>query len=199
VQSLARRCGVAERHSRQVGKLALELFDQTVELHGLGPDDRELLEYGAMLHTIGQHVSSDGHHKHAAYLIRHGQLRGFSPAEVDLLAAMARWHRKGEPKAIDDLYGELSRDDEDRLRKLTALFRVADALDRSHHDVVRGVHAQVGPSLVLLRLDTDGDVELEQWAARRRRDLFEKAFDRELEVTAHPAGRARGRVSPADL
>jgi exopolyphosphatase/guanosine-5'-triphosphate,3'-diphosphate pyrophosphatase len=78
------------------------------------------------------------------------------------------------------------------------LFRVADALDRSHHNVVRDVHVHVGPSLVLVRLDTDGDVELEQWAARRRRDLFEKVFGRELEVTAHPAGRARARLSALD-
>ncbi len=198
VLSLARRCGVGD-HTQQVARLALELFDQTVELHGLGPDDRELLEYAALLHTIGQYVSRDGHHKHAAYLIRHGQLRGFRPDEVDLLTAIARWHRKGDPKATDELYGDLDAENESKLRKLTALFRIADALDRSHHNVVRDIHVHVGPSLVLVRLDTEGDVELEQWAARRRRDLFEKVFGRELEVTAHPAGRARARLSASDL
>jgi len=198
VHSLGRRCGIAEGHSQQVARLALELFDQTTELHGLGADDRELLEYAAMLHTVGQHVSNDSHHKHAAYLIRHGQLRGFAPDEVNLLAAIARWHRKGDPKATDELYGDLGADDESRLRKLTALFRVADGLDRSHRDVVRGVQVHVGPSLVLVRVEAGGDVELEQWATRRRRDLFEKVYERELEVTAHPAGRARPAVSSPD-
>ncbi len=198
VQSLTRRCGVGVNHSRQVARLAVELFDQTTELHGLGPDDRELLEYAALLHNIGQHVSNEAHHKHAAYLIRHGQLRGFDPEEVNLIAAMARWHRKGDPKPTDEAYGELGPEAEDRLRRLTALLRVADGLDRSHHDVVRDLHVHVGPSLVLVRLDPDGDVELEQWAARRRRELFEKVFQRELEVTAHPAGRARARVSAFD-
>ncbi|MBA2326466.1 MAG: Ppx/GppA family phosphatase [Actinobacteria bacterium] len=188
VVGLARRCDVAEGHSRQVARLAVALFDQTAELHGLGRADRELLEYAGLLHNIGQHVASEGHHKHAAYLIRHGQLRGFDPREISLLAALARWHRKGDPKAADE-FAPIDPDDESRMRKLTALLRIADGLDRSHHDGVSGADVHVGPTLVLVRLDAGGDVELEQWAARRRRNLFEKVFDRELEVTAHPVGR----------
>ncbi len=98
VQSLARRCSWPEAHSRQVARLALELFDQTAELHGLDADDRELLEYAALLHDIGEHVAHDGHDRHAAYLVQHGGLRGFAPEEVALLAALARWHRRGEPQ-----------------------------------------------------------------------------------------------------
>jgi len=79
VQGFARRCTWSEGHSRQVARLALELFDQTRSLHGLGAEDRELLEYAALLHDVGEHVSPTGHHKHGAYLIRHGQLRGFTP------------------------------------------------------------------------------------------------------------------------
>jgi len=188
VVGLARRCDVAEGHSRQVARLAVALFDQKAELHGLGRADRELLEYAGLLHNIGQHVASEGHHKHAAYLIRHGQLRGFDPREISLLAALARWHRKGDPKAADE-FAPIDPDDESRMRKLTALLRIADGLDRSHHDGVSGADVHVGPTLVLVRLDAGGDVELEQWAARRRRNLFEKVFDRELEVTAHPVGR----------
>ena len=77
--SLARRCNWAEPHARQVATLSLELFDATAELHGLGSDDRELLEFAALLHDIGEHVASSGHHKHGAYLVRNGQLRGFAP------------------------------------------------------------------------------------------------------------------------
>jgi exopolyphosphatase/guanosine-5'-triphosphate,3'-diphosphate pyrophosphatase len=195
VYNLGRRCNFGEEHARQVARLAVELFDQTAELHGLGPDDRELLEYAGVLHNIGQHVGSEGHHKHAAYLIQHGQLRGFTPVEVNLLAAIARWHRRGDPKPRDDRYGELGPGGEVRLRKLTALLRVADGLDRGHRQVVGGLDVRVGPSLVLLRLRADGDTELEHWAARRRRELFEQVFDRELEVTSHPAGWDRTRES----
>jgi len=187
VQSLARRCSYPEAHSNQVARLALELFDQTADLHGLDADDRALLEYAALLHDIGEHVAHDGHHRHAAYLIQHGGLRGFAPEEVAFLAALARWHRRGEPRATEEL-GPLGPAGEERLRKLTALLRIADGLDRSRSQAVDDIDVTVGPSLVMIRLSSDRDTELEQWGARRKRDIFEKVFNRELEVTAHPSG-----------
>jgi exopolyphosphatase/guanosine-5'-triphosphate,3'-diphosphate pyrophosphatase len=178
VQGLARRCRWPEDHARHVGALAVELFDQTAELHGLGSEDRELLEFGAFLHDIGEHVASTGHHKHGAYLVLHGQLRGFTPDEVQLLAGLARWHRRGEPKATDDL----PLVDVDRLRPLVALLRVADGLDRGRVGTVEHVRARIGPSLVVLDLETRDDAELELWGARRKRDLFENVFGRDLEL-----------------
>jgi exopolyphosphatase/guanosine-5'-triphosphate,3'-diphosphate pyrophosphatase len=178
VQGLARRCRWPEDHSRNVAKLATELFDQTRALHGLGPADRELLEFGAFLHDIGEHVASQGHHKHGAYVVLHGQLRGFTPDEVQLLAAMARWHRRGEPRATDDL----PLVDEDRLGPLVALLRLADGLDRGRAGAVEHVHVRIGPSLVVIDVDARTDAELELWGARRKRELFEKLFARDLEL-----------------
>lgn len=183
VQGLARRCNWSEDHARHVAKLALEIFDQSQELHGLDGEDRELLEYAALLHDIGEHVSPTGHHKHGAYLIRHGQLRGFTPEEVQLLAGIARWHRRGEPKASE----ELPLVDVDRLRKLVAILRLADGLDRSRSQTVDAIDVRVGPSLVVLGLAATGDVELELWGARRKRELFEEVYERDVEVTAHPS------------
>jgi exopolyphosphatase/guanosine-5'-triphosphate,3'-diphosphate pyrophosphatase len=186
VQSLARRCNWPEPHSRQVAILALELFDSTAELHGMGDADRELLEYGALLHDIGEHVSSSGHHRHSAYLVRNGQLRGFAPDEVELLAALVRWHRSGDPRVSAEFplldVGAIA-----RVRALTALLRIADGLDRSREQNVYGIDTMLTPSLVLLRLRTREDAELEVWGARRKRALFEKLFDREVEFTTHPA------------
>jgi len=187
VQGLTRRCSAPEDHSRQVARLALELFDQTTELHGLDAHDREMLEYAALLHDIGEHVAHDGHHRHAAYLVRHGGLRGFAPEEVSLLAALARWHRRGEPRATEE-FGPLGPGGEERLRKLAALLRIADGLDRSRSQAVDDIDVRVGPSLVMIRLTRNRDAELEQWGARRKRELFEKVFRRELEVTCHPSG-----------
>jgi exopolyphosphatase / guanosine-5'-triphosphate,3'-diphosphate pyrophosphatase len=186
VQSLARRCNYPEDHSRQVARIALDLFDQTQDLHELDATDRELLEYAALLHDIGEHVAHDGHDRHAAYLVRHGQLRGFAPEEVALLAALARWHRRGDPRPAEEL-GALGHGGEKRLRKLSALLRIADGLDRSRSQSVDAIDVRVGPSLVMIRVSSDRDTELEQWGARRKRDLFEKVFGRELEVTAHPS------------
>jgi exopolyphosphatase/guanosine-5'-triphosphate,3'-diphosphate pyrophosphatase len=188
VQSLARRCSWPEAHSRHVATLALELFDQLRELHGLDDDDRELLEYAATLHDIGEHVAHEGHDRHAAYLVQHGRLRGLTPAAVTELTALVRWHRRGDPKAHDDLVGELDTGQRDRVRRLEALLRIADGLDRGRKQVVTGVNVRVGPELVLLHVRAHGDPELELWGARRKRELFERVFDRELELTAHPSG-----------
>src|SRR5262249_24733340 len=132
VQGLARRCSAPEDHSRQVARLALEMFDQTTELHELDAHDRELLEYAALLHDIGEHVAHDGHHRHAAYLVQHGGLRGFAPEEVALLAALARWHRRGEPRSTGDL-GPLGPGGGERLRKLAAIPPLARGLHPRRH------------------------------------------------------------------
>jgi exopolyphosphatase/guanosine-5'-triphosphate,3'-diphosphate pyrophosphatase len=178
VLALATRCNWHEQHARHVAELATSLFDQTQELHGLGPVDRELLEYAAILHDIGEHVASQGHHRHGAYLVEHGQLRGFDPAEIQMLAALVRWHRRGTPDVEGYPLADLA-----RLQPLTALLRLADGLDRGRTGAVDGVAARVGPSLVLLRLRTEAHAELEIWGARRKRELFERIFDRDLEIT----------------
>ena len=188
VQSLARRCSWPEAHSRHVARLALELFDQTRELHHLDDDDRELLEYGALLHDIGEHVAHEGHDRHAAYLVHHGNLRGLTPAAISVLTGLVRWHRRGDPKPNDDLVGTLDPDQRDRVRRLAAILRIADGLDRGRKQVVTGVQVRLGPELVLLHIRSDGDPELELWGARRKRELFERTFSREVEFTAHPAG-----------
>ncbi|GMU79638.1 MAG: exopolyphosphatase [Acidimicrobiia bacterium] len=182
VVALATRCRWHEAHARKVAELAVSLFDQTLELHRLDAVDRELLEYGCLLHDIGEHVSSHGHHRHGAYLVEHGQLRGFDPAEVQTLTALVRWHRRGSPDVDAYPLADLG-----RLQRLTALIRLADGLDRGRAGAVEAVDVQVGPSLVLLRLHASGDAELELWGARRKRELFERCFDRDLEISTHPA------------
>lgn len=183
VLALARRCNWHEAHARHVAALALSIFDQTRDLHRLGPVDRELLEYACLLHDIGEHVASQGHHRHGAYLVEHGQLRGFDPAEVQLLTALVRWHRRGNPDVEAYPLADLS-----RVQRLSSLIRLADGLDRGRSGAVEAVDVRVGPSLVLLRLRTRGDAELEIWGARRKRELFERTFDRDLEITTRAAG-----------
>ena len=141
-----------------------------------------MLEFAALLHDIGQHVSRKGHHRHAAYLVEHGELRGFEPAEVSFLAALVRHHRRGDPKPTEERFGRLEQVDRERVRKLAAILRVADGLDRGRRGAVFDLQASVGTDLVVLRLLTHDDAELELWGARRRRELFEKVFERELEL-----------------
>src|SRR5258708_4528784 len=98
VIALAERCLYDEPHARHVATLATSLFDQTRGHHGLSDGDRALLEYAALLHDIGHHISYPGHHKHTYYLIKNGDLRGFHPSEIEVVANVARYHRRGEPR-----------------------------------------------------------------------------------------------------
>ncbi len=197
VAGLARRCGSDAAHSHHVARLALSLFDQTTTLHELGDDDREMLDYAALLHDIGQHVSRKGHHRHAAYLVEHAQLRGFAPDEIEFLATLVRHHRRGDPKPSEPRFAALDKESRDRVRKLAALLRLADGLDRGRRGIVEGVDVQIGTDLVVLRLHVHEDAELELWGVRRRRELFEKIFGRELEATI--ARSASPRPSFSDI
>src|SRR3954447_7866195 len=185
VAGLARRCGADDAHGRQVARLATELFDATTALHGLDPDDRELLEHAAVLHDIGEHVSVDAHHKHTAYLIQHGRLRGFSPDDVNILACLGRFHRRGDPKTSFEPYAALDDSARDRVTEMSAILRLADGLDRSHSSAVRSVEVAVDRrrEVVHLAVDAEGDAELELWGVRRKRDLFEHVFGCRVEVS----------------
>jgi exopolyphosphatase/guanosine-5'-triphosphate,3'-diphosphate pyrophosphatase len=182
VYGLCRRCGADDGHSQLVARLATDLFDQTLPLHRLRIDDRELLEYAGLLHDIGEHVSVDAHHKHTAYLIEHGRLRGFSPEEVAVLGCLGRFHRRGDPKVSFEPFGQLSASAQERVTKLTALLRIADGLDRGHAGAVDAIDVDLLPERVRLTVYAAGDADLELWGVRRKRDLFERTFGRRLEV-----------------
>ena len=182
VLALARRGNGDKVHSRQVARLALELFDQTLSLHKLPPGDRELLDLASLLHDIGAHVSNESHHKHTEYLIRHGRLRGFSPEEVGVLAALGRYHRGSDPRTSRDPLASLPEEWQDRVPKLAALLRLADGLDRSRSGAVEDIAVQLNGKRVRMAVTSQGDVDVDVWGARRKRELFEKLFDRRLEV-----------------
>ena len=185
VLGLARRCNVDEEHARQVSRLATSLFDQTRPLHGLDDGDRELLELGAVLHDIGEHVAVEAHHKHTAYLIEHGKLKGFAPQDVAVLATLGRYHRGNDPKASFEPYGSLPEDRRADVRKLLALLRLADGLDRGHGAVVERVEVDLscgGRTRLIVHAGVDADLEV--WGARRKRDLFERLFELTVEVVA---------------
>ena len=96
---LAERCNYWPEHSHHVARLAIALFDQTRAIHGLTDREREWLEFAAIVHDIGVHISYEGHHKHSYYLVKNGDLRGFEPEEIETIALVARYHRQGDAEA----------------------------------------------------------------------------------------------------
>jgi len=189
---LGERCGYRPEHARQVAKLAVALFDATSEVHGLGVREREWLEYAALLHDIGLHISYERHHKHSYYLIKHGDLRGFDPDEVEIMALVARYHRQTTPRRSHEGYGKLGRADRRRVRMLSALLRLAEGLDRSHAQAVSSLDIKQDGKAWVIRLKSTGDAELELWAATRHAAELASLLDTEIRfVTAGRRGAAK--------
>ncbi len=178
VIELAERCNYSEPHARQVMRMALSLFDQTSAIHGLGAREREWLEYAALLHDVGVHISYSRHHKHSYYLIKNGDLRGFEPRDIEIMALVARYHRRGLPKRSQTGYGDLSGTRRRTVRTLSAMLRVAEGLDRSHAQSVASVSVAPGAHDCLLKLTPAGDTELELWAAQRNVAPLESVLGR---------------------
>ena len=190
VLELAERFGANLAHARQVTLLSQNLYDRLQTLGALpgGPaeDDlaaspRSLLSAAATLHEIGLLVGQSSHHKHSAYLIRHAGLLGYDPAQIDLVAQVARYHRKSVPKPSHPEYAALTPADQKRLAQLAAVLRVADGLDRSHAqsvrilDLRRQSKAEQGRG-VGLTLRVSGIHGLELGGVQQKGDLWEQMF-----------------------
>jgi exopolyphosphatase/guanosine-5'-triphosphate,3'-diphosphate pyrophosphatase len=176
VASLAARWLRDNAHGRHVAAVATQLFDALAAELALPPSSRELLEYAALLHDVGHAIDHDRHHRHTAYLIRHSELLGFTPLEIEIVALAARGHRKQAPKLSDPDMETLPPAARRTVRGLAALLRVADALDRTHFGVVSS--AEVARERG----------ELELWAAERRVDLLGRLLDRPIAVVPAKAG-----------
>ncbi|HEX7086718.1 MAG TPA: Ppx/GppA phosphatase family protein [Vicinamibacterales bacterium] len=193
VMELAERCHYRAPHAGQVARLATMLFDQTRAVHELTDREREWLEYAALLHDIGVHISYEKHHRHSYYLIKHGDLRGFDPSEIEVMALVARYHRRATPKKDHPGYAELDRPLRRTVKVLAACLRLAEGLDRSHAQVLDGVALQDRGKDCLLQLKAHDDAELELWAAGRHASAFEELVGKPVRFELAPAAPPPGR------
>lgn len=173
-------------HSRHVRDLALQLFDQLQPLHGLDRDARDILNAAALLHDIGWTLAGRKHHKHSAQLIRQHQrqLAGFTPQQVELIANVARYHRKAAPGLHHKPFAALTPDERNSVRKLAALLRLADGLDRPHIQQVHTLRCEITDRAVRVRVGVTMEVQAHLDGAARKQSLFEEVFRRDLEWTA---------------
>jgi exopolyphosphatase/guanosine-5'-triphosphate,3'-diphosphate pyrophosphatase len=195
VIELGERCSYLADHASQVAKLSLALFDATQDEHDLGAREREWLEFGALLHDVGSHINYEAHHKHSYYLIRHGELRGFDPEEVEVIGLIARYHRQATPKKSHEGFGRLTGNLRRTVKILGALVRLAEGLERSHTQVIRGLTVRTLGDGLQLRLKTGGDAELELWAAARHAAPLAEVLGKDItfETSGGKRGRARTR------
>jgi exopolyphosphatase/guanosine-5'-triphosphate,3'-diphosphate pyrophosphatase len=133
---------------------------------------------------VGSAVSYSRHHKHTFYLIANGDIPGFSDREREIVALVARYHRRSPPDRDRPDLAVLAPADFRTVRRLATLLRLADSCDRSHHQLVKAVRVQGSGGAVRLSLRSRGPIDLEIWDAEREGPLFRKVFGRRLEISA---------------
>jgi exopolyphosphatase / guanosine-5'-triphosphate,3'-diphosphate pyrophosphatase len=174
------------RHSEEIARHALDLFDGLRSLLDVDDEGRALLEAAALLCNVGASISHSGHHKHSYYVIRNSEhLAGFTDREIELIAQVARYHRKSAPKSKHEEWRSLRRADRDLVVRLAAVLRVAIGLDRSHRNRVASTTVDWDDDTVTVHLHPAGEapVDLELHAAEQRCGLLEEVTGRTVEVT----------------
>jgi exopolyphosphatase/guanosine-5'-triphosphate,3'-diphosphate pyrophosphatase len=183
---LAGRFGDDGVHENQVAALALLLFDGLGEVHHFEPADRDILFAAALLHEVGRAIGASGHHKHGAYIVRNAGLAGWRAEEIELIAALVRYHRKSLPKPVHIEWLAASPEVREKIMGLGGMLRLADGLDRRHLGVVASVEPRLEPGLLRLMVEAQQDVSSELDGALFKADLFEKAFGLRVAVEALP-------------
>ncbi len=186
VAALAARCDSDAAHSAHVAGLALQLYDATVALHLLPEHCRDFLEAAATLANVGLVISHSKHHLHSYYVIRNSELAGLTDHEIEMIALVARYHRKSAPKSSHTEFQALEADSQHVVRTLAGILRLAIGLDRSHDGRVSSVRATHRDNRLLIEAihDADVDVSLEVYTAHERSTLLEDVLGVRVDVLA---------------
>ncbi|HJS46477.1 MAG TPA: Ppx/GppA phosphatase family protein [Gemmatimonadales bacterium] len=185
IREFADRCQTDRRHVEQVRVLALQLLDQLGPALGAEPEDRALLEAAALLHDVGQLVSYRRHHRHSQQLILNAERLNLSARDRAVVAIVSRYHRKRGPTRKHPEFAALPAEDQALVRRLAALLRVADGLDRGHTAIVERIQVELAEDRCTLRVApryVDADLSLEVWGADRKKDVLEKGLRREVVI-----------------
>ena len=170
-------------HSARVTAFALDIFDQTKgQLHYWNADQRQLLWAAAILHNCGHYVSHSSHHKHSYYLIRNGELLGYNETEIEIIANIARYHRKSPPKKKHESYRNLlHKEHRTMVNQLSAILRLAVALDRRQIGAISHVQCEYVPNfkefkMLIFPSLIDDECALEMWSLDYKKGVFEEEF-----------------------
>ncbi len=180
--TLGKKFHLDESHSSYVTRIALKLFDSLNAEHGLDRHARLLLETAAQLHDIGSFIRAADHHLHSQYIISHADIFGLNRDDMNIVSNVVRYHRAELPKASHPAYASLQRTDRTVVLKLSALLRIADALDRGHSQHIQDFDIELTADTLFLRAKGTHDITLERIALDEKADLFESVFGYKLIV-----------------
>jgi exopolyphosphatase/guanosine-5'-triphosphate,3'-diphosphate pyrophosphatase len=174
--NLACRYQYDEKHSRHVTSLALSLYDQLQQEHGMDAHSRLLLEVAGILHDIGTYVRASGHHKHGHYIVSNSEIFGISRDDLRIIANVIRYHRKAAPSTSHENYIALRREQRIIVLKLASILRIADALDRGHTQRVREVNVEISEGDLVIHCTYSGDMSTERYGLEAKAGMFEEVF-----------------------
>ncbi len=189
-ERFAKQCRFEEPHCRHVAKMAMSIFDDMAKHHGPNHEDwssvhRELLYAAALLHDVGYLINYSKHHKHSYHLIAHSDMPGLTTREREIVANVARYHRRATPKSKHPNYMKLSEEDRTIVRRLSGILRIADKLDRTHTQAVDRVELELKEHKVESRsvfsVYAGKEPVAEIWGAARHSGLFEREFGYECD------------------
>ena len=179
---MGRKYQFDEKHARLTTKLAACIFEQSKALHELDDGNVLLLELAALLHDIGHFINTVDHEKHGYYLLSVNRLIGLTGREQNIVANLVRYHRKQAPTTADDNFKSLNQKDRAIVTKLSALLRLADAMDTSHANPVTHVTLKETKPGWQIQLSGKSDLMLENWSLSKHKSLFEEVFGVKLEI-----------------
>ncbi len=175
-RKLAKQYDEDIEHAEHVTRLALQLFRALKDEHRLHERYELILRVAGLLHDIGAFISAGGHHKHSMYLIQNSEIFGLGARERNLIAQVARYHRRSEPKQTHPDYMALDRESRIAVAKLSAILRVADALDRSHACNVGAMKVLLEPGQVSLVVPDERDLTIEELGLQQKGQMFERVY-----------------------
>lgn len=174
--ALGKRYHYDETHARHVRALCVAIFDALSKEHGLGNHERLLLETAAILHDIGTYIRASGHHRHGEYIVANSEIFGLNRSDINIVSNVVRYHRRAPPSPSHVNYISLPREDRTTVMKLSAILRVADALDRNHSGRVADARFEKSGDKFLISSPKDLDLSLEKLSLADKGDLFEDVF-----------------------
>jgi exopolyphosphatase/guanosine-5'-triphosphate,3'-diphosphate pyrophosphatase len=179
-RSLGRKYHYDESHAERVRELSARIFDELKTEQRMTDTHRLYLEVAALLHDIGLFVSPRSHHKHSYYLISSSELFGLRKRELELVANIARYHRRALPQRSHVSFVSLDRDERMIVSKLAAILRVANALDKDHMQKIMDLKISREGDQIVLMVQNVSDLAMGRMALANRSDLFTEIFGKKI-------------------
>lgn len=167
---------------KHVSRLAMQLFDQLKDLHGMDLKARELLYQACLIYDVGTFVNFENYHKHSRYIILQGRLRGFNNQELVILALLARYHRKAGPKKRHKAFKKLDKKERKLVKGMAGILRIAVGLDKTKNQWVENVHCVAEKNVLTIKIFGESGMELEIWESQRFSDTLSEFLKLEISI-----------------